>query len=1076
MSFFLLLVSCTSENSVESNVLDNSIFSELDPAQTGLEFSNDLKPDTRLNILEYLYYYNGGGVAIGDINGDGLEDVYLTANQKPDKLFLNKGDLHFEDISASAGIEQGLDWATGVTMDDVNNDGLMDIYVCIVDPVTANKTHNRLYINQGDLTFKEMSTAYGLDFSGFSTQASFFDYDNDGDLDMYLLNHSIHSVRSYGKVEKRNEKDALAGDRLFESQINQGEEKFIDVTEKAGIYSSALGYGLSVATADVNGDGYDDIYVANDFHENDYLYINQGNKTFTERNKLMAHTSKFSMGVDIADMNNDGLQDIFTTDMLPYDVGVAMRSGGEDTDQIFQIRKDLGFEDQYARNHFQLQQSNGQFSDIALMTKTYATDWSWAVLLNDFDNNGLQDIFISNGIVKRPNDLDYIKYINQNEKILGDGITQQELDDVLAIMPSQKLSNFLFTQDAHLEFSSLNKSAIGSPSFSNGAAYADLDHDGDLDLIVNNINASASVFENNTKQSGKSSGANNYIQFSFPLPKATIHPKGSNVKVCTKGVCQTKLYANVKGYQSSSSHILHFGLGNAQKVDSVVVTWKHAGQSTWRNIDVNQTMALSMDKELKSAKSDTQSALFNTSVWSIAHQENDFKDYNYEKLIPERLSAEGPAAVSADFNQDGIKDIFLGGGKFQEAKLFLGNRSGAYKMLQNKDFKRDAKYEDVHAATIDFDKDGDLDLYVVSGGSQNKELDKELEDRLYLNDGKGNLKRIPLSLPHTNGSCVAVGDFDQDGYDDLFVGARNMPFFYGLSPYSFILRNKNGTGVEISDQQRWGMVTDAQWVDIDNDDDLDLVMCGDWMNVTILENDNTGKFKDVSEKYNLGDHGMWNGIALKDLNNDGMLDIIAANTGLNFKMSASSDQHITMTIADTDNNGAPEPIISYPYFGKEKLFYGLDMLSAQTPIFRKQFQTYKDFSKVDQAGLGIQNIVEEKYIDELGSCMYLSKDGQYDKVLLPKEAQLSTIQDLYFTSEGDLVYVGNHHDYLTELGTNQANSGGVFSNFNLETQSYDVHQSLGLAPHINTREIVELTNNRYLVVCNNDYQYFIDLN
>ena len=1072
---FLFLTSCQNDQQsdrINSNSNNQQLFKEQDSARMGLDFANKLRPSTSKNILEYLYYYNGGGVAIGDINQDGLEDVLLTANEGIDKLYINQGDLQFEDMTEKSGIQPLTNWSTGVSMDDVNGDGLLDIYICKVAPLSDEPTHNLLYINNGDATFTEASQQYGLDFSGYSTQASFFDYDGDGDLDMYLLNHSVHSVRSYGKVEQRKTKDKLSGDRLFENQLNEAAGRFVDVTEQAGIYSSALGYGLAIITNDLNKDGLPDIYVGNDFHENDYIYLNNGDKTFTESmGTLLNHSTKFTMGVDVADMNNDGLMDIFTTDMLPFDEAVALKSGGEDPDRVFNIRRDLGFEDQYARNHFQLQQANSRFSDIALMTNTYATDWSWSVLLQDFDNNGLADIFISNGIVKRPNDLDYINFINQMGHQSNKKLTGEELQQFLDKMPAQKLQNLLFLQEKELEFTSLAVSQMGTPTFSNGAAYADFDKDGDLDLVINNINQSVSLLENTNNT------ANNFI--AFQLKNQSTTNKGTLVEVFSAGKSQQKYYTTTRGYQASSTHYIHFGLGDAAVIDSVRVIWPDQKKQTLLNLPINQYHVI--EKQATVAYSFPKVANNNAalSVFPLKHEENKFEDYNADKLIPELLSKEGPAVVYADFNQDGKKDLFIGGGRYQQPYLLMQKEKGFENKSDNTDFKRDAKYEDVAAAAIDFDKDGDLDLYVVSGGNDEKELDKGIEDRLYLNDGKGNLKRAPMSLPHTNGSTVAVGDFDKDGFDDLFIGARSMPTLYGLSPYSFVLRNKEGFGLEIAEKRRFGMVTHSQWADMDNDDDLDLVFCGDWLNMSVLENQGDGKLVYQAQKIGLGETaGLWNTFHLKDLNEDGQLDIIAGNAGTNFKWKATPEKPVKMYIVDVDKNGKPDPIIFHHYFSKYMPFASLDKLISQAPGIRKQFVSYKEFSKVedieDFKQITPEDIVETKFLMELRSMVYLSENGKYKGIPLPKAAQMSTVQGLTMNEKGQLIFVGNHYDYLTELGQSTGNSGGVLSDFDLESGIFKTYNSLNLPADLNPRGITPLEKNQYLINCNNSVQYILN--
>ena len=1076
ISVIFLFISCQSEPTHTKGGSPSgsspSIFTELSASKTGIDFTNQLTPTPAFNILEYLYYYNGGGVAVGDLNNDGLEEVFLTANQSPDKLFVNEGDLKFKNITEESGISSMDSWSSGVTIDDVNGDGLLDIYVCKVSPISDNKTHNLLYINQGNLTFKESAEEYGLNFSGYSTNASFFDYDGDGDLDVYLLNHSIHSVRSYGKIERRKVRDDLAGDRLYENQLNEGSGKFVEVTEAAGIYSSALGYGLGILTEDFNQDGKTDIYVGNDFHENDFLYINNGDKTFTESfNKFFQHTSKFTMGVDAADLNDDGRVDIFTTDMLPFDKEVALKSGGEDTDQIFKIRKEFGFEDQYARNHLQIQNPDHHYSDLALMTDTYATDWSWSCLLQDFDNNGLKDIFITNGIVNRPNDLDYINFINQQADFINKGLSKDGLATVMKNMPSDPLRNILFRQKKSMEFSKIKNSFVGNPGFSNGAAYADFDQDGDLDILVNNINEPASLLEN------KVGNQQNYISFKL-VDKLSNHTvKGAKVLLNTENEIKVNTLINTRGYQSSSTHQLYFGLGETDQIEKVSVIWPDGKESVFTDLKINQLHVLEKVAALPDYSYPEVVAEKIITAPFNKHAENNFEDYNVDKLIPELLSSEGPAVVYADFNQDGIKDMFRGGARFQPSEIYVGTGK-SFKKIKNQAFDRDAKYEDVDAAALDFDGDGDLDLYVVSGGNEHKVQSKELEDRLYLNDGKGNLKRLPLSLPHTNGGSIATGDFDGDGFDDLFIGGRSIPGFYGLAPFSYILRNKGGFGLELVKKERYGMITDSKWADYDQDGDLDLIYCGDWTPISVLENTGARNFKFRSADLGLiNTGGLWNSIYLHDFNEDGRLDILAGNAGANFKWKASPEAPVKLFVGDFDENEQPEPIIFNSYFGKNTSFAGLDKLKTQLPGVRKQFQSYADFSTIEKIEdleiYKVDNEADRRELRELRSMLFLSNGEKYESIPLPNQAQWSSIQDMIVTESNEIIFVGNHDGYLTEFGKSAANSGGKFSGFDSENSIFGKYTPLNLPSGANTRKIVPLDNDSYFIVVNNEEGYFL---
>ena len=1060
-SVVLLLVSCKKKISEAG---ENGIFSEAGPEKTGITFANELKDSPVFNIIEYLYYYNGSGVAVGDVNGDGLEDIYFGANMAGDRLYINKGGLKFEDVTPKAGIISDNTWTTGVAMDDINSDGYLDIYVCKVSK--TDDSHNLVYLNDGKGKFTESSASLGLDFSGLSTQASFFDYDRDGDLDLYLLNHNIHNVHSYGNTDNRRLRDTIAGDVLFENRIKE-EGRFVDVTLKAGIYSSPLGYGLGLATADVNNDGWTDIYVGNDFHENDYLYLNNGNGTFTESiSSAMAHTSQFSMGIDIADANNDGLMDIFTTDMMPYLPEVALVSGGEDSDQIKKVKKDFGFRLQNARNHFNINRGDGTYSDIAYLTGTFATDWSWSVLMQDFDHDMFADIFVANGIVKRPNDLDYINFLNELDNKDPNAVPDRT-KKLIEKMPSQPLSNVLFRHNGEMSYSGLQNSFVGKPSFSTGAAYADLDKDGDLDIVLNNINQNASILENRT-------ATGNYVSLSLKGIDG-MTAKGSRVELFTSQNCLVRELQTCRGFMSSSTHDLFFGLPKGAKVDSVRIVWPDRKMQVLHDVTAgghNTIIRQKDDTVLKPYVWKAEVSDFTVTILPAKHDENNYFDENNEKLIPERLSYEGPALICEDLDGDGIKDIFMGGGRNQAARIMTGQKDGTFKVRPVPDFVRDAGFEDVAAATIDFDGDGDRDIYVVSGGSDNKELDKLLEDRIYLNNGNGIFKRIPLSLPHTNGSTVAVADFNRDGFEDIFVGARSIPGFYGLSPYSFILRNVNGQAVDIYAKDRFGMITDAEWVDLENDGDADLVMCGDWMGIIILENDGKGNLLQkntsppVEQRY-----GMWNCLAFYDFNLDGKQDILAGNMGLNQKWTASDSLPVKLYTGDFDQNGFTEPLIFTHYFTRYMPFLSRDKLVAQLPVLKKKFTSYTSFKDVarleDLDTKFAEKAVETKTVTDLRSGIFLSTASGYDFVPLALDDQLSAINDIYVTPAGQVVYVGNYRQYVSDMGASMANSGRMLSDWDQSNKKFKKGVRLPISVDMDPRRISALSNSRLIVACNN---------
>jgi hypothetical protein len=1045
----LILFSCSSREKENS-----TLFSLLSSSRTNINFSNHLTETDRFNMIQYLYFNNGAGVAAGDINNDGFVDLYFTGNQVPDKLYLNKGNFEFEDITEKAGVGGAGDWKTGVTMADVNGDGLLDIYVCQVTDYKGLKGANQLFINNGDLTFSEKSKEYGLDFKGFATQAAFFDYDSDGDLDMYLVTHSVHSSRTYGRMDLRFMDDPKAGDRLFRNDQVNGKCIFTDVTRKAGIFSSQIGYGLGVSICDVNNDGFPDIYVSNDFHENDYLYINNTDGTFTEKlTQCMNHTGRSSMGNDAADFNNDGLIDIMVLDMLPDDEKIRQQSGGEDDYELYSIKKQYGYNDQFVRNTLQLNLGGCLFSEIGQFAGISSTDWSWSPLICDLDNDGWKDIFITSGIYRRANDLDYIRFLTGGNRFKpakdNSDLTDKDLYEKMPLYPN---TNYAFRNNGNLTFSNVSTDwGFSEKAFSNGCAYADLDNDGDLDLVVNNINRKAEIYRNNNLS------GNQYLSVQLKGNGLNTQATGARVIVYADGLQQTIEKYATRGFMSASSDILHFGLGKAEKVDSLVIQWpdRKCQRAEVTRIDTIITVEYHPDGITCQRPKDL-TALFHGTTndpkdltglfqrvtipgLDYMHHEDPWVDFIRESLTPHSLSAEGPALAVSDVNGDGLTDVFIGGAKGQQSALFVQQKGGVFKQISIPAMTGETGTDCIDALFFDADSDNDQDLYIVRGGNELPAGASAQYDILLINDGKGNFKKSAgLPFISHNGSCVKAGDFDKDGDLDLFVGSRSIPGVYGLSPQQFLLENdKQGkftdiTATRATGLKNAGMVTDAEWIDYDADGDPDLVVCGEWMRIMLFRNDE-GSLTDVTSMAGLElTSGWWYGIKAADVDGDGDQDLVAGNLGLNSILRASPQEPVELYLGDYDNNGSLDQVITAWRQGKSYPVAQLDELMGKITGLDKKFATYGEM-----AGKSISEFFGEDAMKRtfrksavmMESSVFINNgDRTFEVRALPAEAQFSVVRDIQvgdFDHDGnkDLILSGNDYVVRPTYGKYDASYG-----------------------------------------------------
>ena len=1077
---FLFIYLSTSCSDTEQQ---NQLFELLPALKTGIDFRNDLTYNNDFNVYKYRNYYNGGGVAIGDVNNDGMVDVYLTANQNQNRLYLNKGNFEFEDITEKSGAGGQQSWSTGVTMVDVNADGFLDIYVCNSGNIKGGHKKNELFINNGDLTFTESADEFNLADKGYSTHSTFFDFDKDGDLDVYLLNNSYQAIGSFNLTRnERPKRDYMGGDKLMENR----EGKFFDVSEQAGIYGSVIGFGLGVSIGDVNGDNWEDIYVSNDFFERDYLYINQQNGSFVESlTDQMRSISGASMGSDMADVNNDGLNEIFVTEMLPSEYKrLKTVTTFEDWDRYsYNVRND--YYHQFTRNTFQNNNGNNTFSEIGRFSGIEASDWSWGALFFDMNNNGLKDLFVSNGIYKDLTNQDYLQYVS-NEAVIRSITTDKQIDfeKLIDIIPSNKIENHTFLNQGDFIFKRDFETGLNTLGFSNGSAYGDLDNDGDFDLVVNNVNTPCFVYRNNLNNTDA-----NYIKLILKGKGLNKNAVGAKIEVSSKK--GDRFYTEQqpsRGFQSCVDNRPNIGVGANDSVN-VKIIWPAGTITKLENIAVNQSLVVN---EMETSQIDQNPEkikiqnLFTKATKSIAfeHRENYFSDFNKNRLINQMYSSLGPKTSMGDIDNDGFEDLFIGGSKGYAPVILKGN---ADNFTENKMsvFDKHKNSEDTSSHFFDADNDGDLDLYVCSGGIEFNAFSSDLTDRLYLNNGKGEFEisdqKLPSSGDYFSTGTVISSDIDEDGDLDLFIGERMNPERYGAPCSGFMLLN-NGKGVFedatetiASELLNIGMITDATFDDFDEDGDADLLIVGEFMGIEIFTNEN-GIFKKMKENPLSNLKGWWNTIGMSDLDNDGDMDIIIGNHGLNSRFKATETNPITLYVKDFDFNGSLDPIFTFRADNGKDYPYALrHNLIDQIKNLKKKFPDYKSFENADInvifKGKELQDVLTLS-ANRLQTTL-LMNNGNFDFEIvdLPNEVQYSPVyafefQDFDNDGDTDIVYGGNLYNVKPEFGRYDASYGGYLENQGNMKFDY-INNGKGFSINGEIRDLI-VHENELIVIRNND--------
>ncbi len=1066
-TLFLLLIllqfSCKEDVEPINSLEEDTLFTLLPSDSTGIDFVNQIENQKKFNIFKYRNFYNGGGVALGDINNDGLTDIYLTGNMVPNRLYLNKGDFKFEDITEVSGTSGNKPWSTGVVMVDINNDGLLDIYVSNAGNMEGNNHDNDLYINNGDLTFTEKAAEYNLAKTGFSTHATFFDYDKDGDLDAYILNNSNIPVSSLGYAEQRNVRaqdwegvpDIFKG--VGDMLLRNDDGKFVDVSEKAGIYGSLIGFGLGVMVTDINQDLYPDLYVSNDFYERDYLYINNQDGTFTEEIKNWTnHLSLSAMGVDIADINNDGLSDIFITDMLPEPdqrVKSVMEFEGYN---IFKLKQSKDFHQQYIQNTLQLNNGNGSFSEVAYYSGVEATDWSWSGLLFDMDNDGYKDIYVTNGINHDLTDLDFVDFF-ANEIIQKMALTgrKESIDSIINKMPMSPLPNYAYHNNGDITFTNYNKQwGFELPSKSNGAAYADLDNDGDLDLVVNNVNMESFVYRNNTQLKKDQ----NYIKLKFNGPDKNKFAIGTNAKVYFKDQIIDQTLIPSRGFQSSVDYPMTIGLGNSQKIDSIRIIWPD--DKTQKLVDVainsdlvfNYTDATEVYAVPKGKTSDELLKAIENSNF-IAHDENEYNDFDNEGLIYKSLDEEGPAMAVGDVNGDGNEDIFIGGAKGQSAALYLHLGEGKISSPKQSYFEKDKDHEDITASFFDADNDGDLDLVVGNAGNE-LGMQNTYGLRLYLNNGNGEFEKSKINLPSANKNIavIAPSDFDNDGDIDLFVGSRSVVGTFGVEPnHLFLVNNGNLNFTDNTERVAYdlkdaGMVTDAKWFDMDGDGKKDLVTVSDWGTPKIFKN--SGRRLTYYDSNLDSLHGWWGALDAQDLDNDGDLDLILGNSGTNIHYKPYKDRPMKMWVNDFDNDGTIEQIVTQNFNGGDYPIHQKKELTTQILALKKENIKASEYAKKTIDELFPKEVIANTIVKKASIATSIiavnNGNGSFSIQELPPRVQFSCICGIQCTdvdNDGnlDLILAGNNFEFKPQFSRLDSNYGNVLlgdGNLGFDWQNY----------------------------------------